>query len=46
MQLSHGLKFLHDNKIIHRDIKAANIFESVGGIYKIGDLNLSKLLKE
>jgi serine/threonine protein kinase len=31
------------NKIIHRDIKPANIF-FVGGVAKIGDLNVSKVM--
>jgi NIMA (never in mitosis gene a)-related kinase len=39
-----GLSVLHDMNIIHRDIKSANIFISEG-VYKLGDLNVSKLLK-
>lgn len=35
-----GLKTLHDNKIVHRDLKAANVFYSKG-IAKLGDLNVS-----
>jgi NIMA (never in mitosis gene a)-related kinase len=31
-------------KIVHRDLKSANIFIS-DGHYKIGDLNVSKILK-
>lgn len=31
-------------KIVHRDIKAANIFIS-DGLYKLGDLNVSKILE-
>ncbi len=41
-----GLKSLHDKKIMHRDIKAANIFISEDGKYKLGDLNVSKVLKK
>lgn len=40
-----GARFLHENKILHRDIKAANIFFS-GGLAKLGDMNVSRLLKE
>jgi NIMA (never in mitosis gene a)-related kinase len=40
------LKSLHDKKILHRDIKAANIFVSSDGRYKLGDLNVSKVLKK
>jgi len=41
----NGLKCLHDNKIMHRDIKAANIFINKSGCVKIGDLNISKIIK-
>jgi NIMA (never in mitosis gene a)-related kinase len=45
IQVVQGLKVLHDNKILHRDIKTANIFLFVDGVVKIGDLNVSKVLK-
>ena len=45
IQILQGLKFLHDNKIIHRDLKSANIFLMKNGLVKIGDLNVSKLAK-
>jgi NIMA (never in mitosis gene a)-related kinase len=40
-----GLKSLHDIKILHRDLKCANVFISSDSIYKLGDLNVSKVLK-
>ena len=43
-QTCAGLKFLHDQKIIHRDIKPGNIFLQ-GQIVKLGDLALLKLLE-
>ena len=43
IQLIQGLKYLHDNNIIHRDLKSANIFLMKNGLIKIGDLNVSKL---
>ena len=44
-ELFMGLKILHKNKIIHRDIKSANIFFSKG-IAKLGDLNVSKFAEQ
>lgn len=44
--ITRGLKSLHDKKILHRDLKAANIFISSDGTYKLGDLNVSKVLKK
>ena len=38
-----GLKALHDLKILHRDLKSANIFLFCDGSAKIGDCNVSKI---
>jgi len=40
------LKALHDLKIVHRDIKCANIFLTKEGKVKLGDLNVSKVAKK
>lgn len=40
-QIASALKVLHDNKIMHRDIKTANIFIKNGDT-KLGDMNVSK----
>ena len=45
IQILEGLKYLHDNKIMHRDLKSANIFISKNGILKLGDLNVSIITK-
>ena len=45
IQILKGLKYLHDNKIMHRDLKCANIFLMKNGLLKIGDLNVSKIAK-
>ena len=46
IQLLMGLKALHDFKILHRDIKSANVFLFQGGICKLGDLNVSKVARK
>ena len=45
IQILQGLKCLHDHKILHRDLKSANIFLFNNKIAKIGDLNVSKITK-
>ncbi len=46
IQMLRGLKALHDLKILHRDLKCANVF--ISGDQKtveIGDMNVSKISK-
>ncbi|XP_054996961.1 serine/threonine-protein kinase Nek5 [Sorex araneus] len=45
VQISLGLKHIHDRKILHRDIKAQNIFLSKSGsVVKLGDFGIARVL--
>ena len=45
IQILEGLKYLHENNIMHRDLKCANLFLMKNGLLKLGDLNVSKIAK-
>ncbi|PKS10849.1 hypothetical protein jhhlp_002606 [Lomentospora prolificans] len=42
IQLLEGLRYLHDNRILHRDMKAANLLISNKGILQIADFGLAR----
>ncbi|XP_075840635.1 serine/threonine-protein kinase Nek5 isoform X3 [Microtus pennsylvanicus] len=45
VQISLGLKHIHDRKILHRDIKSQNIFLSKNGmVAKLGDFGTARAL--
>jgi len=47
IQIVRGLKALHHLKILHRDLKSANIFLSDDKqTAKLGDMNVSKVAKK
>jgi len=45
IQVLRGLRALHELKIMHRDLKSANVFLYKDGTAKLGDLNVSKIIK-
>ena len=41
-QLLNGLYFIHSQKILHRDMKAANILITKKGVLKLADFGLAR----
>lgn len=46
IQMTAGLKALHNLHILHRDIKCANVLTTRDGQVKLGDLNVSKVARK
>jgi len=45
IQMCLGVRTLHDKNIMHRDLKAANVFMCSSSYLKLGDFGVSKVLK-
>ncbi|KAJ3627378.1 hypothetical protein MTP99_014758 [Tenebrio molitor] len=43
-QISAAISYMHANKILHRDLKSANIFLNMNGVVQVGDFGISKML--
>lgn len=46
MQVTDGLRYMHQHRIMHRDIKPANVLVGANGALKLGDLGLGRQLSE
>jgi tRNA A-37 threonylcarbamoyl transferase component Bud32 len=45
LQIAMALKFLHDKRILHRDLKTANVFLTSKNVVKLGDFGISTVLQ-
>ena len=44
LQVAEGLRFLHQNQIVHRDVKPGNVLVNEKGLAKLGDFGVLKTL--
>ncbi|KAK8895083.1 hypothetical protein M9Y10_023525 [Tritrichomonas musculus] len=45
IEVALAIKYIHDRKICHRDLKGQNIFLTKDGTIKLGDFGISKILE-
>ncbi|KAG2448901.1 hypothetical protein HYH02_006249 [Chlamydomonas schloesseri] len=45
VQIASAISYIHSKRVLHRDLKTQNIFIAKGGIIKLGDFGISKVLE-
>lgn len=45
VQMALAMNYVHDKKILHRDLKTQNIFLTSSGDIKIGDFGIARVLQ-
>ncbi|KAH0786408.1 CAMK family protein kinase [Histomonas meleagridis] len=45
IQLALAIKYIHDRKILHRDLKGQNVFLMKDGTIKLGDFGIARVLE-
>ncbi|GLC74270.1 hypothetical protein PLESTF_001483200 [Pleodorina starrii] len=45
VQIASAISYIHSKRVLHRDLKTQNIFIARGGIIKLGDFGISKVLE-
>ena len=45
IQIAIAIKYIHDRKILHRDLKAQNVFLMKDGTVKLGDFGIARVLE-
>lgn len=44
-QMSQALEYMHDRRVLHRDLKSSNVFLTSDLVVKLGDLGIAKILE-
>ena len=42
MQIGRAMEYLHDQNVVHRDLKSENVFVNHNDVYKVGNLGLAR----